>query len=169
VLPELVYRVIKAVPHRHFIFSIPKILRRYFLSDCNLLSELSRCAWESLKVFFQEATPEEDALPGAAVAIQSFGNYLGFNPHCHMLSTDGCFYGNGPSACTAQAGMLRPALARLIVFEAGNPIFGSLNDSLLMPRTIRSGPGVAPSFERKDMEAICPPSRAQARRAGLPA
>jgi len=76
------------------------------------------------------------------------------NPHCRILSTDGCFYGNGPSACTAQAGMFRPALARLIVFEAGNPIFGSLNDSLLMPRTIRSGPGVAPSFERKDLEAI---------------
>ena len=34
-------------------------------------------------------------MPGAAVAIQSFGDFLGFNPHCHILSTDGCFYGNG--------------------------------------------------------------------------
>jgi len=87
--------VIKAVTHRHFIFSIPKILRRYFLYDRKLLSELSRCAWESLKEFFQEATPEEDAVPGAVVAIQSFGDFLGFNPHCHILSTDACFYGNG--------------------------------------------------------------------------
>jgi hypothetical protein len=61
----------------------------------NCLSEMSRCGWESLKEFFQEATAKEDAVPGAAVAIQSFGDFLGFNPHCHILSTDGCFYGNG--------------------------------------------------------------------------
>ena len=38
-------QVIKAVPHRHFIFSVPKILRRYFLYDRSLLSELSHCGW----------------------------------------------------------------------------------------------------------------------------
>jgi hypothetical protein len=43
--------VIKAVPHCHFIFSVPRILRRYFLYDRRLLSELSRGGWESLKVF----------------------------------------------------------------------------------------------------------------------
>jgi len=87
--------VIKAVPHRHFIFSIPKILRRYFLYDRSLLSDLSRYGWESLKAFSQEAVPEEDAVPGAVVAIQSFGDFLGFNPHLHILCTDGCFYANG--------------------------------------------------------------------------
>lgn len=30
-----------------------------------------------------------------AIAIQSFGDFLGFNPHLHVLCTDGCFYGNG--------------------------------------------------------------------------
>jgi hypothetical protein len=87
--------VIKAVPHRHFVFTIPKILRRYFLYDRKLLSELSRCAWESLKVFFQETVSEEDAVPGAVIAIQTFGDFLAFNPHCHVLVTDGCFYGKG--------------------------------------------------------------------------
>jgi hypothetical protein len=91
----LCQEVIKAVPHRHFIFSIPKILRRYFLYDRKLLSELSRCAWETLKVFFQQTVPEEDAVPGAVIAIQSFGDFLVFNPHVHILWTDGCFYGNG--------------------------------------------------------------------------
>jgi len=42
--------VLKTVPHRHFVFSIPKTLRRYFLYDRSLLSKLSRCAWE-LRVF----------------------------------------------------------------------------------------------------------------------
>ena len=43
--------VLKRIPHRPFVFSIPKILRRYFLYDRKLLAKLSRCAWESLKVF----------------------------------------------------------------------------------------------------------------------
>jgi hypothetical protein len=87
--------VLKAVPHRHFVFSIPKILRKYFLYDRKLLSGLSRCGWETLKVFFQEAFTEDGAVPGAIVAIQSFGDFLGFNPHLHILCSDGCFYGEG--------------------------------------------------------------------------
>jgi len=38
---------------------------------------------------------EEGAVPGAVIAIQSFGDFLGFNSHLHVLSTDGCFYGQG--------------------------------------------------------------------------
>ena len=87
--------VLKDVPHRHFVFSIPKILRRYFLYDRKLLSDLTRCAWETLKEFFQEAVPEEDAVPGAVIAIHTFGDFLGWHPHLHVLCTDGCFYGNG--------------------------------------------------------------------------
>jgi hypothetical protein len=70
------------------------MLRRYFLYDRSLLSELSRSAWESLKVFLQEAGPEKEPVPGAVIAIQPFGDFLGYNPHCHILVTDGCFYGN---------------------------------------------------------------------------
>ena len=87
--------VIKAVPHRHFIFSIPKILMRYFLYDRRLLSELSRCAWDYLKVFLQIVVPDEDAVTGAVIAMQTFGDFLGFNPHCHVLCTDGGFYRKG--------------------------------------------------------------------------
>jgi hypothetical protein len=86
--------VLKQVPHRHFVFSIPKILRRYFLYDRRLLADLSRCAWESLKIFIQESVPEHEPIPGAIIAIQTFGDFLGFNPHCHILVTDGCFYGS---------------------------------------------------------------------------
>jgi ribosomal protein S27E len=87
--------VLKKIPHRHFVFSIPKILRRYFLYDRKLLADLSRGAWESLKVFLQDAVPEDDPVPGAVIAMQTFGDFLGFNPHCHILVTDGCFYGDG--------------------------------------------------------------------------
>ena len=90
---RLCMEVLKKIPHRHFIFSIPKILRRYFLYDRRLLAALSRCAWESLKIFIQDAVPENDPIPGAVIAVQTFGDFLGFNPHCHILVTDGCFYG----------------------------------------------------------------------------
>jgi len=87
--------VLRAVPHRHFTFSIPKMLRRYFLYDRKLLSDLSACGWESLKAFFRAVLPEEGAVPGAVVAIQTFGDFLGFHPHLHILCSDGCFYGDG--------------------------------------------------------------------------
>ena len=48
-----------------------------------------------MKIFFQKAVPEESAVPGAVIAIQLFGDFLGFNPHLHVLCTDGCFYGDG--------------------------------------------------------------------------
>ncbi|MFC1816886.1 transposase [Thermodesulfobacteriota bacterium] len=34
-------------------------------------------------------------VPGAVIAIQSFGDFLGFNPHLHILISDGCFHENG--------------------------------------------------------------------------
>jgi hypothetical protein len=87
--------VVKKVPHRHFVFSLPKILRRYFLYNRSMLSDISRCAWETLKSFYKTAAANENAVPGAVIAIQTFGDFLGFNPHCHVLVTDGCFYGSG--------------------------------------------------------------------------
>lgn len=43
----------------------------------------------------QETVPEKGAVPGAVIAIQTFGDFLGFNPHLHILGSDGCFYGEG--------------------------------------------------------------------------
>ena len=37
--------VLKYVPHRQWVFSIPKRLRIYFMYDRKLLTKLSRCAW----------------------------------------------------------------------------------------------------------------------------
>lgn len=58
----LCMNVIKKVPRRHFFFSLPKMLHRYFLFDRKRLADLSCCAWESLKVFLQEAVPQKEAL-----------------------------------------------------------------------------------------------------------
>jgi hypothetical protein len=43
----------------------------------------------------QAAIPVNDPIPGAAIAVQTFNGFLRFNPQCHIMVTDGCFYGDG--------------------------------------------------------------------------
>ena len=65
--------VLKYVPHRQWVFSIPKRLRIYFMFDRRLLANLSRCAWKVLNLYLTQAVPYDDAKAGAAVAVQSLG------------------------------------------------------------------------------------------------
>ena len=34
-------------------------------------------------------------MPGAVISVQTFGDFLNFNPHLHIISTDGCFFNDG--------------------------------------------------------------------------
>ncbi len=74
--------------------------------------------WETLKEFYQVVSDEAEGVPGAVVAIQTFGDFLGFNPHCHVLVTDGCFYDKGTfkAASSFQAKELE-AVFRANVFK----------------------------------------------------
>ena len=87
--------VLKYVPHRQSVFSIPKRLRIYFMMDRRLLAKLSQCAWKVLSRYLKQTVAFEDAVPGAVIAVQSFSDFLGFNCHLHVIATDGCFYGKG--------------------------------------------------------------------------
>jgi len=87
--------VLKKVPHRHFVFSMPKILRIYFLFNRNLLKELSRISWETVGDYYRSICRKDGASPAAVAVIQTFGDYLSFNPHMHILAADGCFGGDG--------------------------------------------------------------------------
>jgi hypothetical protein len=92
---ELCENVLKYVPHRQWVFSIPKRLRIYFMFDRSLLAKLSLCAWKVLNLYLTQAVPYDDAKAGAVVAVQSFGDFQNFHPHLHVLATDGCFYSEG--------------------------------------------------------------------------
>ena len=87
--------VLKLVPHRQWVFSIPKRLRIYFLFDRKLLAKLSRCAWKVLSAYLKQSVPFDDAAPGAAIAVHTFGDFVQYNPHLHLIATDGCFSGGG--------------------------------------------------------------------------
>ena len=95
--------VLKHVPHRQWVFSIPKRLRIYFMAHRRLLAELSRRAWKVLSKYLKAGVSYADATPGGVIAVQTLGDFQNFNPHLHIIATDGCFYGNdmfirGPAA-----------------------------------------------------------------------
>lgn len=75
-------------PRRHIVFSIPTILRRCFLYDRKRLTDLSRCGRESLKAYFTSCSKPYDAMPGAVIASQTFGDLLGYNPRLHVRISD---------------------------------------------------------------------------------
>jgi hypothetical protein len=87
--------ILYPVPHRQYVFSIPKIIRRYFLYDRKLLGKLAKCATTSLTTFFQTVLNKKYGIPGIALAIQSFGDYIRWNPHVHSLVADGLFTESG--------------------------------------------------------------------------
>lgn len=41
-----------------------------------------------------DSTADVNHIPGTVIAMQTFGDLIGHNPHCHTLVTDGCFYDN---------------------------------------------------------------------------
>jgi len=65
------------------------------LYDRRLLARLSQYTWKVLSAYLKQGAAFGDASPGAVIAVQTFGDYQNFNPHLHVIATDGCFYGNG--------------------------------------------------------------------------
>ncbi len=59
------------------------------------MPELIHSGWESLKLYFKESLAGNKAVPGAVIAIQTFGDFTGFIPHLHVLTSDGCFHASG--------------------------------------------------------------------------
>ena len=87
--------VMEPVTHRHYVFSIPKILRIYFRYNRKLLGGLSRCAYETVKEMMQAAMGDNAAVPGMIAAIQTFGSDIDWHPHLHCLVTNGAFTPDG--------------------------------------------------------------------------
>jgi len=82
--------VLFPVPHRQYVFNIPKI-NRTFLYDLKLLGKLSQCVASCLTSFFRITLGKMLGIPGIALAIQTFGDYARWHPHVHALVVDGLF------------------------------------------------------------------------------
>ena len=87
--------VLNKVTRRPWVFGIPKRLRIYYMYDRSLLGKLSKCAWNVASAFLKSAVPRDGAVPGASIAIQTYGDFINCNPHLHAIVTAGCFLPNG--------------------------------------------------------------------------
>jgi hypothetical protein len=73
------------VPHRQFVFTIPKRLRIYFRFDRRLLGQLCGAAARTVITVYRAASGRPDAVPGMVGAIQTFGQLIHWHPHIHAL------------------------------------------------------------------------------------
>ncbi len=93
------------VPHRHYVFTIPKILRPYFRYHRELLKELCAVAQNCLIEFMRTMLDIPDGCPGVIMAIHTFGDYADFHPHLHALVADGLFTKSGMFYVLPEGGM----------------------------------------------------------------
>jgi len=80
--------MIKGVGHRHIVLTNPKELWSYFLKDRYLLKVMADAGAKLIKdilVFYRK----KDIEPGIILIIQTAGRALNFNPHLHLLITEG--------------------------------------------------------------------------------
>jgi len=74
--------LLEDVGHAVWSFSIPKMLRPYFLFRRELLTELARAAFETVQELMAAAVDDDGARVGMVVAIQTFSDNLKWNPKC---------------------------------------------------------------------------------------
>ncbi len=84
--------VLAPVPHRQYVFTLPKSLRPYFHHRA-YLGELCRMIGRLLNRNFNEV--QSEGRPGFILFVQTFGDLVNFIPHIHALVTDGVFKNNG--------------------------------------------------------------------------
>jgi hypothetical protein len=88
--------ILAPVPHRHWTFSIPRVLRGLVERDRKLLGLLSQTAYAAILKTFQALLDRKDVRPGCVIALQTFGAYAGnWNPHAHAIVSDGVFTAEG--------------------------------------------------------------------------
>jgi len=87
--------LLEEVGHALWSFTLPKMLRPYFLNHRELLGELCQAAYETVHELMVAAVEEEDFRPGMVALIQTFADSLRWNPHIHALATRGGWTAEG--------------------------------------------------------------------------
>ena len=73
--------VLEEVGHAQWVFVMPKMLRPYFLHHRELLGELARVAWGTVRELMAAATVEEGLRPGMVAVVQTAGDLANWHPH----------------------------------------------------------------------------------------
>lgn len=81
--------VLAPVPHRQYVFTIPRLLRPLFARRRAMLGKLCNIVERLFARFYTNARP--GARPDLILFVQTFGDLVNFNPHIHVLAADGAF------------------------------------------------------------------------------
>ena len=87
--------VLADVPHRQWVFTIPKRLRVYFRFDRRLLGKLCRTAYDTVCEVFKLEVDGDCGIPAMIGAVQTFGDLIHFHPHIHTIVAEGVFTESG--------------------------------------------------------------------------
>ena len=79
--------VLGPVPHRQYVFALPKLIRPFFRHRRRYLGNLCRLVAALLKAGFKVMAPHGQ--PAFVLYVQTFGDLVTFNPHIHALVADG--------------------------------------------------------------------------------
>ncbi len=85
--------VLAPVPHRQYVFTVPRILRSIFARRRRLLGALCQIIERLLQESYTAAKP--GGREGLILFVQTFGDLVTFNPHVHVLAADGVFGEDG--------------------------------------------------------------------------
>ena len=82
--------ILEEVGHAQWVFTIPKLLRPYFLHHRELLGKLSRAAWETVHELIAAANADDRGIrPGMVSVVQTATDLLEWSPHVHALVSRG--------------------------------------------------------------------------------
>ena len=78
------------LPHRQFVWTLPKVLRPFLRNDRTLFSDIGRLIFDILSSYFSQAAGRP--LQGAMLSShQTFGTFAMWNPHWHTIVLEGGF------------------------------------------------------------------------------
>lgn len=80
--------VMLRLPHRQFVFTIPKLLRPYFKNDRKLFADVSKIIHNLITKYYREVC-RKDITTGSIISHQTYGDLIRFNPHWHCLILEG--------------------------------------------------------------------------------
>ena len=79
------------IPHRHFVISIPSIIWPYLKQDRNLWKVYMDSAIDTCNDYFPKLMRKHKAQVGIIVIFHPFGKDMKFQPHLHLIITEGAF------------------------------------------------------------------------------
>lgn len=79
------------IPHRHFVISIPPILWPYLKQDRSLWKVYMDSAIDACNDYFPKLMRKHKAQVGIIAVLHPFGKDMKFQPHLHLITTEGAF------------------------------------------------------------------------------